>query len=538
MERVIIFGVRGNGRECYLKLEHHYEIIAFADNDYSFYGQEFLGKKIISPEDIENEIYDKIIISSWYHYDSIKMQLCDLGISNESISDEFVKPHRNLFTRWEFEQNRLCDVMSILSEKSEAGENSSTYHDRWEKIKNNYSKIKFYMIYERYLGEFLVRFCTIIKNEKKEDGVLKVFLPCYNDVFVCNRKLVELLSWYIYLPYGEDLLFWKYVWKYRYKEVDLQDFTKYMLRAKWPPIKWTDKEKIIDLKESELLSAKSKMQQWGLSSYRYVCLGIRSGNYLNKRNGSDGQFSFRNAHYSNYKKVVNYLQKNGIKTVKMGREEDRIDDKNCIDYAGEYADDFLDLALFAHCKFAIVTTSGMWHLPTIFGRPVLVVNATSFTIACGGVPFTENDLYIPKKYRNTENGKYLSLKEIIEIDRLCKNKGIQLVRNHIEVIENSADEILEATKEMILRLEGKWKDEEIDEENYRKYERIINPLYGKGVDYQTYHSPLKCSDSIEQIVEDMSYCFSSWENGKGADDGPIPCRIATTWLRNNAYFLQ
>ena len=223
----------------------------------------------------------------------------------------------------------------------------------------------------------------------------------------------------------------------------------------------------------------------------------------------------------------------------MGRYEEKDNNiKNCFDYAGGYSDDFMDLALFSECRFAIVTTSGMWQLPTIFNRPVLVVNATSFTMACGGVPFTEFDLYIPKKYRNVDSGRYLSLKEIIEIDRLCKNRGDLLLRHGIETVENTPDEILEATQEMMLRLEGKWKDEEVDEENYRRYETIIKPLYGKSVDDQIYHSSIKCKNPIERVVEDMSYCFAMWENGKGVDNGPIPCRIVATWLRKNPYFLQ
>lgn len=91
---------------------------------------------------------------------------------------------------------------------------------------------------------------------------------------------------------------------------------------------------------------------------------------------------------------------------------------------------------------------------------------------------------------------------------------------------------------MILRLNGQWSDSEVDKDNYRRYMSIISPLFGKGFEYQKYHSSINCNDSLEQVVEDMAYCFSAWENRVGNAGGPMPCRLATTWLRNNCdYYL-
>ena len=535
MKRVIIFGVRGQGINCFLKYEQVYDIIAFADNDVSLAGRELFGKKVILPEEISSEQFDFIIISSQYFFDTIKMQLTDIGISESRISDEYVSRYRRTKDRWDFERSRICNNMIRIS----GNYSNELYAERWDELKKEYKNIKLFMIYEKYLGEFLMRVFAVLKEEKDEEDTLKVFIPCYYDNFVCNTELVKLLSKKINLIYGEDLLFWQYVLNNKYLEIDLSDFTKYMLRDHLLPIEIEMGEKLVELNDDKLSAARIKKEKWGLLDNEYVCLGTRTRNYLLTAEGSDFHFDFRNSSFYNYQPTIDYLRNLELKSVRMGRNEE-IDSsiKNCFDYAGKYADDYMDLVLFAFCKFSIVTTSGMWQLPTMFGKPVLVVNATSFTIACGGIPFTKYDLYIPKKYFDKTREKYLSLEEIINVDRKCRNEGALLESMNIELIENTPEEILDATKEFIMRLEGEWIDDETDMANYRRYELIMNMAYqGESTNLSNLEK-LKFNDPIDEVVEKMGYCFSAWENRKGNEGGPIPCRISATYLRNNDFFLE
>ncbi len=534
MDRAIIFGVRKRGIDCYLKYESKYEIIAFADNDSLLVGKTIFGKRIISPESILEEEFDRIIITTLFYFDTIHRQLRNLGIPEDSISDEFIGENRSAMRRWEFEQNRLSNLMGILADNYAEEE----YEARFEKLKKEYKKIKLFMVYEKFLGEFLLRVGMILKYEQKEKGVFKVFLPCYLDSFVCNKELIKLLSKQVNLIYGEDLLFWRYVLNQKYMEVDLTDFTKYMLRDQWAPLKIGINEKFASIEGKRAEKSIEKLKEWGLEKDNYVCFGARTNQYLVQTDGSDGSFEFRNFPFCSYKLALEYLEKHNIKTVKVGRGEKPDNSLNsCVDYAGLYADDYMDLIVFSNCKFGVVTTSGIWHLFSIFGKPTLIVNASSFTNSAGGVPYTDYDLFIPKKYKNTLTNKYLSLREVIEIEEKCKNDGSSLMKYNVVLENNTHEEILAAVKEMLMRLEGRWEDNWQDEENYRIYENMINHRVIKGFVNQKYHSSLRNNDPIENVVEDMAYCFSEWQNERGANGAPIPCRIATTWLRNNPDFL-
>jgi len=344
------------------------------------------------------------------------------------------------------------------------------------------------------------------------------------------------------MNFSDDHLFLTDVFTNEQKEfqkVKMVEFTKYMLRDTWKPIKLETNEKIISLNGSRFDEAKKIFKAWNIKEEKYVCVGTRSNKYLTKSLGSDFNFDFRNSDFKNYYRAINYLSAIGLSSVKMGRKEEREDDlANCLDYAGLYADDYMDLVLFACCKFAIVTTSGMWQLPTFFGKNVLVVNATSYTITCGGIPYKDKDLYIPKKYYSKDEGRLLTLKEVIRMEGECRNQGEKLEERGIDVIENTPEEILEATKEMIMRLDGTWKDEDTDIINYNKYLTIMGEACKIYETDAFNYRQKEYEDPVEQVVDDLRYCSASWENRIGNAGGPIPCQVATSFLRSNGYWLK
>lgn len=76
MEKIIVFGV---GHELRKMVSRNYfteyEIIAFCDNDCKKWGQEYEGKKIISPDKINEYSYDKIMITTTLYENEIREQL-------------------------------------------------------------------------------------------------------------------------------------------------------------------------------------------------------------------------------------------------------------------------------------------------------------------------------------------------------------------------------------------------------------------------------------------------------------------------------
>ncbi len=92
MLRTIIFGTGTYLKKRVGILPKEFNILAFADNNSSLWGQDFFGKKIISPDVILKFTYDIIIIAvSNKFFEEINNQLISLGIPASKIySFEFI----------------------------------------------------------------------------------------------------------------------------------------------------------------------------------------------------------------------------------------------------------------------------------------------------------------------------------------------------------------------------------------------------------------------------------------------------------------
>ena len=87
MKKVIIFCANGYGELVLNSInEEIIEIVAFADNDPRKWGKMCAGRPIISPENISDLEFDKIIIAYAEYADSIKEQLLSRGVDCRKIS--------------------------------------------------------------------------------------------------------------------------------------------------------------------------------------------------------------------------------------------------------------------------------------------------------------------------------------------------------------------------------------------------------------------------------------------------------------------
>ena len=190
---------------------------------------------------------------------------------------------------------------------------------------------------------------------------------------------------------------------------------------------------------------------------KYACFFSRDGGYnLNTakenaiKENEMKDYAYRNMKFEDYKPTIDYLAGQGIAGVKMGRgAKPMVPLNNCVDYAGLYADDFLDLYLSAHCQFFITANSGSYLLGSMFNIPMLQVNVTAISYCMGASPYTDLDLYIPKKYYDTNRKKFLSLLEIAEVEAKCMIWGRNYANLGIEFVNNTPQEILEAVVEFL-----------------------------------------------------------------------------------------
>jgi len=152
---------------------------------------------------------------------------------------------------------------------------------------------------------------------------------------------------------------------------------------------------------------------------------------------------------NNYRPAINFLLKNNFCVIRIVHSK-----SNKLSIPGNYFElncdiDFNQLFQFyliANCKGFLCCNSGPSYFGVLFNIPMLILNF--FSNYSPG--FKDNDLYVPKKILNFE-GRTLTYKQIF--DSKIKQRDFATIhnieKNKLKIIENSEDEILNATKEFI-----------------------------------------------------------------------------------------
>lgn len=155
----------------------------------------------------------------------------------------------------------------------------------------------------------------------------------------------------------------------------------------------------------------------------------------------------RNSNLENYIPSLRYLSENNFLIVKIGTEMTKLDFKisNLVDLTNMKNENnqFIEWGLIKKSKFMISTDSGAQILANLAGIPTLGTNSTSI------IGFDEyahkNDVFIYKKALSLKENKILSISEMINEEYLNNFRDPKQYR----LIENSAEEILEATIEIV-----------------------------------------------------------------------------------------
>jgi len=126
VNNIIIFGASSYGEKVftYYSNKEEINIIYFCDNDTSKHNTYILDKKIISPENLSNLSFDKIVIASSYE-DEIKRQLLSMNISEEKI--EIFSTN---YDKMQFQNNETLYISEalMLDIANLFNENSISYH--------------------------------------------------------------------------------------------------------------------------------------------------------------------------------------------------------------------------------------------------------------------------------------------------------------------------------------------------------------------------------------------------------------------------
>lgn len=387
------------------------------------------------------------------------------------------------------------------------------YENRWKEIKKKYKKIKLCAIYYGFIGEFIARALIINEYELEQDEYI-VIVPDMSSNRIANEYVLKLfdrrLNSRIEVMHGDNLAFWKYVFRNHYLELDDSLLKKYV-NTRGFTLQRKLYDRYLDFNREEKERGKIKLKEYGITS-PYVCVAARTANYNNRTNTNlekTANYDFRNMEFETFKAAVEYLNSNNIATVRMGREEDACDSQaRLIDYAGKYANDFMDFFLASECKFFVCCPSGIAQVAGTFGIPCLFVNAVIISYSGGGVVDPGYNYFIPKKIYDNNKKKYLSIREFLDIERKSVTNGQVFIDAGIEFIDNTEYEIMEAVKEMNERLDGTWIDGEQDIINRKKYEILY-----------------------EEMKKSLPGELKAW-------GGPLPAMLCSSYMRNNEYLLN
>jgi len=227
---------------------------------------------------------------------------------------------------------------------------------------------------------------------------------------------------------------------------------------------------------------KDLLVQMGIDSGKaFVCFHARDKSYLDAEHAYRSREhwtyqDFKDCDISNYVPAAEHLARQGMYALRMGAvvsERLPVTNPLIIDYANKFRTDFGDVFLSAKCKFFLASGSGARTVAYLFNVPIAMANA----VPIGDIALGKQDLFIFKKYWSIENKRFLNFREIIEMGADWWLRGEFFAQAGIELIENTTDEILALTKEMVGRLDGTWVSTEEDEDLQRRFRALFPPSH-------------------------------------------------------------
>lgn len=258
---------------------------------------------------------------------------------------------------------------------------------------------------------------------------------------------------------------------------------------------------------------KKLLQEMGIPANRdFICLISRDRKYLEGIYGSAADYhNYRNVDISDFLFAAEELAKLGYYVLRMGsvvEEPLRSDNPMVIDYATNgMRSDFMDVYLGAKCLFCISTSTGFDGIPTIFRRPLVIVNHAP---AAWLPTFWKKSIVLLKHHRYLDGGDELGLTEILQSNAAKAMSTMEFLENGIVLTENSPQEISDACLEMVKKIKEKW---------------ILDT------------DELDLQNRFRAIFQSHAGSLVAFSSGKPMH-GEILCSYSTKFLQNQTFFLE
>ncbi len=183
----------------------------------------------------------------------------------------------------------------------------------------------------------------------------------------------------------------------------------------------------------------------------FVTLHIRQYGWRgeNKQNTNE---KHRTPNPGNYIPAINEITERGGKVFLVGNNSFNFPKiKNFINYANSpIKSDKMDVYLAANSRFCIANLSGFWPIAKFFGTPVLLTDSPSHT---NYLELDAKDMYLPRliyQKKDYKKKNKLNLK-MFEYPLNSLYSDTHFIRRNLNFIENTSEEIRQATVEMLQR---------------------------------------------------------------------------------------
>ena len=321
-----------------------------------------------------------------------------------------------------------------------------------------FSNLKFIHISSWQIGSYVHQLDTIVKANKLNKK-FKLILLCPN--FICSNSFVSKLyskeiiclnnifTYIFFLPFLHNPLISVVPWSFETqnkKSIFNEIHASYLKKFKNEVLK-------LDIDKLKKNFKKKKYK-------KTICIHLRDEFYENSNTD-------RNVKIESLKKTINYLLKKKFKIIRFINSRSKklnLKNKNYSENLILSDNDKLNQFLIMNAsKLVIGSQSGVLNYNLILKTPFLLTNAIPMNNI---MVIKKKDMYIFKKFKKKK--KFLNIREIID-----KNYHInpeKILRN-IKIIDNSEDEILNATKEIL-----KIKKFKINNKLKKKYNSSIKKI--------------------------------------------------------------
>lgn len=350
-----------------------------------------------------------------------------------------------------------------------------------KQLRSEYDSIKIYgILFSNRIGELISRYLMFrrINSESTNSKVLNLVFVWEDDQ--CNTRLLEMMENSGLVIDANNRDEWIYILS-RQRKVDFSSFYELSDRNidyhRYDP---KDTKEWFIFSDDQIEEGNKKMIEMGVIE-PFVCIANRDDKYLLETGYTEiAHHCHRNSDIQTRTLAIDYLYKNGIQTVRMGRIVcGKIGHEGCIDYANEFYDELMDLYLSYKCKFYVCDCGGIMLPAESMDKSMVYTNCIEFAIpGWGAMPQHYDDIMIPKKVYSIKENRYLNLKELIYIQSISNGDGSIYKNMNLRLEENTPQEIYDVVREMNERIDGTWIDTPEDNNRQQVFQERMN-LYIK-----------------------------------------------------------